>query len=645
MENRSILNLDILICAGLIIAIGALASVNLKVTSWDFWNDELYTLRYFVLVPIKQTLTDYHVPNNHIFSNLLNNLYLRLISANDLRELMDAPEYIRVPQFTFSLVSLGFVYKIGSKFFNREAAIMGVIFLATTIPFFNFSSQVRGYPLSMMLVTILTFQTLRYLHKPQYSTVASIAVLSSLLFYTIPSNLYYLLGLLGYFIALSLTKYFRLPLATTKWFYDLSAKQIWSVSLAIIAGLSIGLIAYSPIFNDVFNNPYTQSTGYFQFNKLAYYFPTVTTDFVSQRWLLVAISILGFYLGLRRYRPTLVNIPLLACLAITPFVLIFIRGDSAPYRLFSVYLPLYAIILAVGVSYVGQYFHFRPKVLLASILILSAYSCWTFYNQRSEILDTLYQDIKTGGRSQDLYTQYYAGHYQPRSDVLNLKKQVTELGLPVAIVGCEPHGINNYLEQYDIPYSNLSSLDLVMESTDSAILITNHPYSVNRQPSYTVEILNDQLTYHNMLLYTKTQMEKQKLYDTVYINDFDSTLRGGFEGMDSTKEYSTNYRAVVDSATDGASIKILMTVRTESDCNARLIIDLRRGEDIVYWEGERLKGFYSPTEKWSKLLKHVLLNDAKEGDVLKIFIWNEHGETFEFDNFMVLTSGLGLTTL
>ena len=37
----------------------------------EMWNDEIYTLLHFVLVPLQTTLFDYHVPNNHIFFSLL----------------------------------------------------------------------------------------------------------------------------------------------------------------------------------------------------------------------------------------------------------------------------------------------------------------------------------------------------------------------------------------------------------------------------------------------------------------------------------------------------------------------------------------------------------------------------------------------
>jgi hypothetical protein len=51
----------------------------------DFWNDEIYTLKAFTFVPLHTTLTDYHAPNNHVFLNLVDNLYLRLLGINTLK--------------------------------------------------------------------------------------------------------------------------------------------------------------------------------------------------------------------------------------------------------------------------------------------------------------------------------------------------------------------------------------------------------------------------------------------------------------------------------------------------------------------------------------------------------------------------------
>ncbi|HFB99307.1 MAG TPA: hypothetical protein ENJ53_00745, partial [Phaeodactylibacter sp.] len=76
----------------------------------DFWNDEIYTLKHFVFVPLSTTLSDYHVPNNHIFFNFLNNIYLKVCGVDNLYDLMDNPPLIRILPFLYSVGTLFYAY-------------------------------------------------------------------------------------------------------------------------------------------------------------------------------------------------------------------------------------------------------------------------------------------------------------------------------------------------------------------------------------------------------------------------------------------------------------------------------------------------------------------------------------------------------
>ena len=128
--------------------------------STDLWNDEIYTLKHFTFVPLMKTCTDYHVPNNHIFFNLVNNLYLRMTGIHSLDNLMDYPWVIRLVSLLYSLLSLFVMYLTGRKFFNRSTAYISVILLLTSIPFLNYATQVRGYGLSMLCFTAILYNVL-----------------------------------------------------------------------------------------------------------------------------------------------------------------------------------------------------------------------------------------------------------------------------------------------------------------------------------------------------------------------------------------------------------------------------------------------------------------------------------------------------
>src|ERR1700721_1269573 len=69
----------------------------------DLWNDEIYTLIKFTLVPFKTTITDYHVPNNHIFYNVFNHFWLKLTGISNLRLAMEHVWVLRLPLLLLSV--------------------------------------------------------------------------------------------------------------------------------------------------------------------------------------------------------------------------------------------------------------------------------------------------------------------------------------------------------------------------------------------------------------------------------------------------------------------------------------------------------------------------------------------------------------
>jgi len=80
----------------LIAGIVACIVINYNNIFLDFWCDEFYSLKHFQAVPISKTLTDYHDVNNHIFFNLLCNIYLKITGQNDLIPILFHPERLRV---------------------------------------------------------------------------------------------------------------------------------------------------------------------------------------------------------------------------------------------------------------------------------------------------------------------------------------------------------------------------------------------------------------------------------------------------------------------------------------------------------------------------------------------------------------------
>ena len=176
----------------------------------DFWWDEIYTLKNSVLVPLWQTLTTYPAPNHHIFSNLLNNLYLNdfigLFKHPDLISLMENPATIRIFMVVYTLITIFYIYRIAKAESGSSAAVLAVIVLISTIPYYNMVLQVRGYSLSTMLFCMLLYYLGSFERSAGVKDGFLVILLAALMLYTIPSNLYFLLSMMVYYAGVLLTR-------------------------------------------------------------------------------------------------------------------------------------------------------------------------------------------------------------------------------------------------------------------------------------------------------------------------------------------------------------------------------------------------------------------------------------------------------
>ena len=122
----------------------------------DFYCDEIYTLYHFVYTPLHNTIFEYQQGggglNNHFLFSVMMNLYVKLIHV-DFTYLLNHPLIIRLPMVLFSVVTIHYINKIGGW--------MAVLLLCTTLPYLYYVTLIRGYSLSIMLMTGLFY----YLQK------------------------------------------------------------------------------------------------------------------------------------------------------------------------------------------------------------------------------------------------------------------------------------------------------------------------------------------------------------------------------------------------------------------------------------------------------------------------------------------------
>ncbi|WP_425420595.1 hypothetical protein [Phaeodactylibacter xiamenensis] len=456
----------------------------------DFWNDELYTLRYFACASFTAILTDYHVPNNHILFNALNRLYLLLIGETDFPTLLQSPEKLRGLMFVYAGLTLWGTWKLGARFFSPLTGLLAVAITATTLPYLNFALQIRGYGLSALWLMGLLYSTLSFHKKRSREAAFGIIGSAGALMYTVPSNLYFILAI-GLFWGIF---WVRQMLHSGLHLRN----KAFQIALLTAIGLKLALLAYVPVFGQVFNNPYVTYEP-FKWSNLTYYAPVVLGDFISGRWWLLPFAVLGYALGRRHWLPQAQSALLLLTVLVLPFLLVYILGNTAPKRIFIPLVPVFALLLSIGIAAeVKELPRFRWQGVVA-LLLVAGYGVFQVFQSWSESSAQIMADIKLGGRSQGLTHQYYSWHYQPQLEVELYKGDYFNPGIPVGIVGCEPHGLRYFLEAAGIPYLQDANVDSLLNQHDTVDIFSSRPLRVARDFAYANgEIISysGKLSYH-----------------------------------------------------------------------------------------------------------------------------------------------------
>lgn len=111
--------------------------------------DEWYSYYFFSADSFWKTMTFYPVPNNHIFSNLVSGLFMRLP--------FDPEVLIRLPSLLASLLCTYYFYKLAKNTFNPAIALILVCLLLVVFPFITFSIQARGYSFVNLFVVLAMY--------------------------------------------------------------------------------------------------------------------------------------------------------------------------------------------------------------------------------------------------------------------------------------------------------------------------------------------------------------------------------------------------------------------------------------------------------------------------------------------------------
>ena len=460
----------------------------------DFWYDEVFTLNNYVFVPLSKTVTDYAFPNNHIFFNLINNIYLKILGIRNIYPLIDHPWIIRILPLVWTSITVLYLYRICRKFLNPFIADMTLIILVTTVPYYNFALQVRGFGLSTMLLWMMLYYLWSFERNPKLVPAILLVLFTTLALYTIPLNLYFILTIALFYFLSGIFK----P-APNK-------NRPFIIVILICIGIATAFLLYLPVIHDVLHNRFVQSHGPLHLPTLSGTMPTALKYFISGRYLLVVIIILGLIFYKKKHADLVRKTILCAALVFVPFVLSFIRGDLPHLRVFVNLVPAFAMVSSICIYFMQSNIP-RLKNMLITIIIL-LYCNLTFALSVNHINRHLRQDISAGRKSQDIFYNYYQAYYHPSKLLRGFTRTYRTDSIPIIAYDFDQAALPVYLQRFRIRCYGPKALEPILKSHNQAYVITAFPERfratlLQHYPEFRCQRINGQLSFHNIFLLTR----------------------------------------------------------------------------------------------------------------------------------------------
>lgn len=160
-----------------------LAAINSGIfLSQPMRYDEAYTFVVFASRPLWSAISDYHLPNNHVFHTLLVHLAHHYLGSE--------PWIVRLPAYLAGVLSIPACYFAGRLLYNRAVGLLATALLGAAGMFMEFATNARGYTLIVLFFLLSLALGAYLLRRPNRAAWLALGVLSALGFYTIPIMLY-----------------------------------------------------------------------------------------------------------------------------------------------------------------------------------------------------------------------------------------------------------------------------------------------------------------------------------------------------------------------------------------------------------------------------------------------------------------------
>lgn len=288
----------------LLIIIAAVIVNSARFFQRPIFYDEAYTFNIFASRPLLRIISDYHLPNNHIFHSILVHFAYRIF-GNQLW-------VVRLPAFLAGTFLVPAGYLAARRIFDADTALLSAGLIGFAPILINYSTNARGYSI-LCLVTVVLITLGDYVQKtPNKVGWIFLAVFSVVGFYTVPTMLFPF-GAICLWMALVWLLKGTLPIRDSSFLRNL-------IEMAIITTIMV-ILLYSPVFI---------ASGFDQVASNSFVAPIDKPEY----WPVLSERLLGTWNVFRKGIPDSISWILIAGFVIAP---LFYNG-SAKFRVSFAYI-------------------------------------------------------------------------------------------------------------------------------------------------------------------------------------------------------------------------------------------------------------------------------------------------------------------
>jgi hypothetical protein len=308
--------------------------------------DEAYTFNIFASRPLIRIISDYSLPNNHIFHSILVHFAYKIFGGQ--------PWVVRLPAFIAGMLLIPAGYLTGRTFFSANVALFGSGLIAFFSALVDSAVNARGYTI-ICLITLLLLAFGEYVKSHKNRTAWGIMILLAAVgLYTVPTMIFPL-GSVGLWLFAS-------------WFFCKTSPEYGGFSfikyLILFSALTLflTLLFYAPVFivsgyqsavSNSFVRPLNPSEFWFKLaGRLKETWESWNSGVPAAMMVMLIVGFCLSFLFYRRLSKRQVWFPILMILFSSAVVLI---RRVAPFdRMWLFAVPIFLIWAAAGLWYVFE---------------------------------------------------------------------------------------------------------------------------------------------------------------------------------------------------------------------------------------------------------------------------------------------------